>query len=130
MMRGSSLQAVADDRALQQLAVSNWYGGNLRALGESGRMGGEAPIKPEDGDISGRASACSHLWPGRVGQEAFEYTGGHLLMPATMAAAELQVSRSCDPAFADAFISEISTTANAQLTGRRRGSQPRPRSGF
>ena len=130
VMCGSSLRAAADDRALQQLAVPNWYGGNLRALDGSGGMSGGAPIKPEDGDISDRASACSHLWPGGVGQEAFEYAGGHLLMPATVAAAVLQVLRSCDPTFADAFIPEISTAANAQLIGRRCGSQLRPRSGF
>ena len=115
VMRGSLLLAV---------------GGNVRALEESGRMSGVAPIKPEDGDISDRASACSYLWLGGVGQEAFEYTGGHLLMPATMAVAELQVSRSCDPTFADAFISGISTAANAQLIGRWCGSQLWPRSGF
>ena len=62
-------------------------------------------------------------WQPGANREAFIFDADELFVAATLAAAEFQVARSFDAAIAENYLFKVSTSAGAQITGRRRGHQ-------
>ena len=85
---------------------------------EFGRLSEATPLPEECAALRGHENARRHLRQGETRKVAVAFAEDQPMIPATIVAAELQVSRNFDPLFLGAFILKVSAAANAQVSGR------------
>ena len=123
LMRANLHQSLTGDEQLKALARWDSDDDDHKALEEQKRVVEAAHASETTGADWGCGNA--HWWPSQTEaqQGAFVYDEDQLLIAVTLVAANFQVSRIFDAPLVENDLFKVSTAANTQATGRRRGRQ-------